>query len=141
MIIIIDYYQDYLNDMKPKTIGTRAGVITVLKIPNNNISQDHIKKQYIILGTITKEGQFSFDPINYIDFFQVTRLMIFGYKDYMKSIPTHTDYTCKTKEDSFMTLLNSNDLFLNNSIDNMDSTTLEENEIFLILKNKRKIIK
>ena len=69
---------------------------------------------YSIIGTTTKDGTFDFDCGNYVELYSITRLSIFGYMDYVKTKLPNTDYTCKTKEEAFITLLQSKGIFLEN---------------------------
>ena len=59
-----------------------------------------------IIG-ICSNDSIDFDCEPYVKVFSITRLSMFGYMDYTKTSDEQTNYTCKTKEDSFRSLIES----------------------------------
>jgi len=53
----------------------------------------------------------SFNPQPFVEVFSITRLNMFGYKDYAKSESGNTDFTCTNPQDSFRSLLASKDIY------------------------------
>lgn len=84
----------------------------------------HKEEDFNIIGTVTKDN-IDFDCVKYVNFHCITRLSIFGYINYVKTKLPNTDYTCRTKEESFISLLNSKDLFLD-KLDNQKILILEK---------------
>lgn len=68
---------------------------------------------YKILGEVTKD-KIGFDVEPYVETFGVTRFRWFGYKNYLLTNSAYQDFTCKTKEELFYSLLEANGLYFEN---------------------------
>lgn len=71
---------------------------------------------YEIIGEVTKDQKFTFDPTYFIELYSVTRMSMYGFKDYLSSTEKRQNFTLSKPEDSFISLLSKNKLFLDSLI-------------------------
>lgn len=70
--------------------------------------------KYSILGEVTNKCEINFDCSGFVYYIQIARLGIYGYRNYVKSTDMIEDNTCKREEESFLTLMGKNGIYLNN---------------------------
>ncbi len=68
--------------------------------------------KYSILGTLTRNRVFDFDPREFVEIYHIKNSHRHGYKDYVKSNDSCKDYTCSNSQESFITLLESHGVYL-----------------------------